>query len=137
MRRRQRRLSAALVLVAALILPHPAAALTDREAFVAAGAVLLSQDAVAAMFSGNTFYGRVWTAYYDADGRKVTVIGARVFERRWWRAEDGQVCQTLNRTEETACGPSFYEQDGVYRSFNEDGSVRVEFTMRPGNPEGL
>ena len=128
---------AGLVLVALLGLTGPATAETDREAFVADGALPLSQPEVADLFSGNTFYGAVWTAYYDPDGTKVTAIGGRTIVRRWWVAETGEVCQTLNRTEETACGPQVYALDGTYRSFNADGTLRGEFTTAPGNPEGL
>ena len=127
----------ALALAVLAGLTVPAAADTDRDAFVDAGAVLLGQAEVAALFSDTTFYGEVWTAYYGPDGRKITVIGGRTIERRWWVSEDGAVCQTLNRTEETACGPAFYVLDETYRSFNADGSLRVVFTAAAGNPEGL
>ncbi|MCB9948607.1 MAG: hypothetical protein H6842_12435 [Rhodospirillaceae bacterium] len=110
---------------------------TEREDFISDGAQLLTQDQVAEMFTGNTFHGGLWTSYYDQSGRKATRIGDRVIEREWWIEENGTVCQTLNRTGETACGPQFYRLGEVYRSFRADGSLLVEFTMAPGNPEGL
>ena len=114
-----------------------AAGQTEREEFISVGAELLSQEQVATLFSGNSFQGEIWTAYYDESGRKATRIGDRVVERTWWIEDDGTVCQTLNRTGETACDPQFYQLGDVYRSFRADGSLLVEFTMIPGNPEGL
>ncbi len=125
---------AVLALMAMMV---TAGAQTEREDFIESGAELLSQEQVAEMFSGNSFQGEIWTAYYDETGRKATRIGDRVVERTWWVEDNGTVCQTLNRTGETACEPQFYRLDEVYRSFRDDGSLLVEFTMLPGNPEGL
>ena len=126
-----------LAALAVLGMTAQAGSQTEREAFVTDGAELLSQEQVADLFSGNSFRGEIWTAYYDESGRKATRIGDRVVERAWWVQDNGTVCQTLNRTGETACEPQFYQLGDVYRSFRDDGSLLVEFTMVPGNPAGL
>lgn len=117
--------------------------MTDRDAFVAQGAVQTSLAQMADE-TGETIVltSEFGVAYYTPDGRKIFVRanGERT-DRRWFR-RGVSYCEERVSDAAEICSPSeIAEQQNwvlgsASRVFNEDGSLRLDGVLGTGLPPG-
>ena len=122
-----------------IVLLLTACVTTELQKMQEQGAVTLSQEAIAARFTGNSLQGTdgSWTVYYREDGAKLAQVQGKRTERKWWVDDKGNWCETRVRDGRELCALNFIEQDGVYHAFNPDGSLNVKATLAQGNPANL
>ncbi len=109
----------------------------DKSSLVKKGAKPLSGPERAQLLPGKTMKGTsydasgkkvaTWSVTYAKDGKKITKLGGKTIERKWW-VEGNKFCEQLTGSGKATCEGGIYKLASKCYTFHSNGAIQNEMS---------